>query len=101
MERKNSGSLAEQAGEPGPHRFQPLLGRAVWEAEEVRDDLQAYVREHLSAPDAVLMVDETGFLKKGDHRGGVQRQSLRHGGTDRERRWCINPCEGFSAKMTG
>jgi SRSO17 transposase len=74
VERKNSWQLAEQAGEPGPHRFQHLLGRAVWEADEVRDDLQAYVREHLSDPDGVLIVDETGFLKKGEGSVGVQRQ---------------------------
>jgi SRSO17 transposase len=74
VERKNSWQLAEQAGDPGPHRFQHLLGRAVWEADEVRDKLQAYVREHLADPDGVLIVDETGFLKKGEGSVGVQRQ---------------------------
>lgn len=74
VERKNSWQLAEQAGEPGPHKFQHLLGRAAWEADEVRDDLQVYVREHLADPDGVLIVDETGFLKKGEHSVGVQRQ---------------------------
>jgi SRSO17 transposase len=74
VERKNSWQLAEQAGEPGPYKFQHLLGRAAWEADEVRDDLQAYVCEHLADPDGVLIVDETGFLKKGDHSVGVQRQ---------------------------
>jgi SRSO17 transposase len=74
VERKNSWQLAEQAGASGPHRFQHLLGRAVWEADEVRDDLQAYVREHLADPDGVLIVDETGFLKKGAGSVGVQRQ---------------------------
>jgi SRSO17 transposase len=74
VERKNSWQLAEQAGAPGPHRFQHLLGRAVWEADEVRDDLQAYVREYLADPDGVLIVDETGFLKKGEGSVGVQRQ---------------------------
>jgi SRSO17 transposase len=74
VERKNSWQLAEQAGDPGPHRFQHLLGRAIWEADEVRDDLQAYVREHLADPDGVLIVDETGFLKKGEGSVGVQRQ---------------------------
>jgi SRSO17 transposase len=73
-ERKNSWQLAEQAGDPGPHRFQHLLGRAIWEADEVRDDLQAYVQEQLADPEAVLIVDETGFLKKGEQRVGVQRQ---------------------------
>ena len=73
-ERKNSWQLAEQAGDPGPHRFQHLLGRAIWEADEVRDDLQAYVQEQLADPEAVLIVDETGFLKKGEQSVGVQRQ---------------------------
>jgi SRSO17 transposase len=50
------------------------LGRAQWEADLVRDDLQAYVSEELGDPEAVLVVDETGFLKKGDHSAGVQRQ---------------------------
>jgi SRSO17 transposase len=74
VERKNSWQLAEQTGEPGPHKFQHLLGRAAWEADEVRDDLQAYVREHLADPEGVLIVDETGFLKKGEQSVGVQRQ---------------------------
>jgi SRSO17 transposase len=74
VERKNSWQLAEQAGDPGPHRFQHLLGRAVWEADQVRDDLPAYVREHWADPEGVLIVDETGFLKKGEHSVGVQRQ---------------------------
>jgi SRSO17 transposase len=73
-ERKNSWQLAEQAGDPGPHRFQHLLGRAIWEADEVRDDLQAYGQEQLADPEAVLIVDETGFLKKGEGSVGVQRQ---------------------------
>jgi SRSO17 transposase len=74
VERKNSWQLAEQAGEPGPHKFQHLLGRAAWEADAGRDDLRAYVVEHLGDPEGVLIVDETGFLKKGEHSAGVQRQ---------------------------
>ena len=73
-ERKNSWQLAEQAGDPTPYGMQHLLGRAQWEADLVRDDLQAYVNEELGDPEAVLVVDETGFLKKGDHSAGVQRQ---------------------------
>jgi SRSO17 transposase len=73
VERKNSGQLAEQAGDPGPHRFQHLLGRAVWDADEVRDDLRTYVVDHLGDAEGVLIVDETGFLKKGDQSVGVQR----------------------------
>lgn len=51
-----------------------MLGRAAWSAEAVRDDLRTYVVEHLGAPDAVLVIDETGFLKKGPKRVGVARQ---------------------------
>jgi SRSO17 transposase len=73
-ERKNSWQLAEQVGDATPYGIQHLLGRAQWEADLVRDDLQAYVCEELGDPEAVLVVDETGFLKKGDHSAGVQRQ---------------------------
>src|SRR5215211_1354282 len=75
VERKNGWQLAEAAGEPAPYGVQHLLGRAVWDAAAVRDDLRAYVAEHLGDPDAVLVVDETGFLKKGGRSVGVQRQS--------------------------
>jgi SRSO17 transposase len=54
--------------------MQHLLGRATWEADEVRDDLRAYVVEHLGDPEGVLIVEETGFLKKGEQSVGVQRQ---------------------------
>jgi SRSO17 transposase len=72
--RKNGWQLAEAAGERSPHGMQDLLHRAVWDAEAVRDDLRAYVVEHLGDPAAVLVVDETGFLKKGTKSVGVQRQ---------------------------
>ncbi len=74
VERKNGWQLAEQAGNQVPYGVQHLLGRATWSADEVRDDLRAYVVDHLGDPDAVLIVDETGFLKKGDQSVGVQRQ---------------------------
>jgi SRSO17 transposase len=74
VERKNGWQLAEQAGDESPYGVQHLLGRASWNADEVRDDLCAYVVEHLGDPDGVLIVDETGFLKKGDQSVGVQRQ---------------------------
>jgi len=74
VERKNGWQLAEAAGEATPHGMQALLNRAVWDADGVRDDLRAYVVEHLGDPAAVLIVDETGFLKKGDKSAGVQRQ---------------------------
>ena len=74
VERKNGWPLAEQAGDESPYSIQHLLGRATWNADEVREDLRAYVVDHLGDPDAVLIVDETGFVKKGEHSVGVQRQ---------------------------
>src|SRR4051812_44111088 len=65
VERKNGWQLAEAAGEATPHGMQDFLGRAAWDAEAVRDDLRAYVVERLGDPRAVLVLDETGFLKKG------------------------------------
>jgi SRSO17 transposase len=73
-ERKNGWQLAEVAGEATPHGMQELLNRAVWDADAVREDLRAYVVEALGDPTAVLVVDETGFLKKGAKSAGVQRQ---------------------------
>src|SRR5437868_2304927 len=63
VERKNSWQLAEAAGAAKPYGFQHLLGRAEWSADEVRDDLQSYVVEHFNDKGAVLVIDETGFLK--------------------------------------
>jgi SRSO17 transposase len=74
VERKNSWTLAEQAGEANPDGMQRLLAAADWDAEAVRDDVRDYVVEHLGAPSAVLVVDETGFLKKGSNSAGVARQ---------------------------
>lgn len=74
IERKNGWQLAEQAGEATPDGMQHLLARADWDADQVRDDLRAYVVEHLGDAQAVLVVDETGFLKKGPKSVGVQRQ---------------------------
>lgn len=74
VERKNGWQLAEAAGDSTPYAIQHLLGRAQWSADEVRDDLQQYVIEHLGDKQAVLIIDETGFLKKGDKSAGVQRQ---------------------------
>src|SRR5919199_2528313 len=74
VERKNGWQLAEQAGEATPDGMQHLLARADWDADQVRDDLRAYVVEHLGDGQAVLVVDETGFLKKGTKSVGVQRQ---------------------------
>lgn len=74
LERKNGWTLAEQAGHAGPDRIQRLLNRTDWDADEVLDDLRDYVVEYLGDPEAVLMVDDTGFLKKGTRSAGVQRQ---------------------------
>jgi SRSO17 transposase len=74
VERKNGWQLAEQAGEATPYGTQRLLAGARWDADAVRDDLRAYVVEHLGDPAGVLVVDETGFLKKGTKSVGVQRQ---------------------------
>jgi SRSO17 transposase len=72
--RKNGWQLAEHAGERTPDGMQRLLATADWDPDLVRDDLRAYVVEHLGDPAAVLVVDETGFLKKGTTSVGVQRQ---------------------------
>lgn len=72
--RKNGWQLAEQAAEGRPDGMQRLLSSAVWSAEAVRDELQAYVVEALGERDGVLVVDESGFLKQGAHSAGVKRQ---------------------------
>ncbi len=74
LERKNGWTLAEQAGEVCPDGMQRLLRRADWDVDGVRDDLRDYVVEHLGEADGVLILDETGFLKKGTRSAGVQRQ---------------------------
>lgn len=74
VERKNGWQLAEQAGEATPYGMQRLLAGAKWDADAVRDDLRAYVVEQLGDPRAVLVIDETGFLKQGVKSVGVKRQ---------------------------
>ena len=74
VERKNGWQLAEQAGDATPYGVQHLLSTYVWDADLVRDDLRDYVVEHLGDANGVLVVDETGFLKKGNKSVGVQRQ---------------------------
>jgi SRSO17 transposase len=73
-ERKNSWQLAEISGAATPYAFQHLLRRALWDPEAVRDELRRYVVQHLGDPEAVLVLDETGVLKKGRHSAGVARQ---------------------------
>ena len=74
VERKNGWQLAEQAGDATPDGVQRLLYNYRWDADLVRDDLKSYVVEQRSAADAVLVVDEAGFLQKGEQSVGVQRQ---------------------------
>jgi SRSO17 transposase len=74
VERKNGWQLAEEAGETTPYAMQYLLDRAVWDSEQLRDVLCRYVEEMLGESTAVLVIDETGFLKKGIKSVGVQRQ---------------------------
>lgn len=74
VERKNSWQLAERSGEATPDGIQRLLSTAVWEADAVRDELRRYVLDGLGDKQAVLVVDETGFLKQGHKSAGVKRQ---------------------------
>lgn len=74
VERKNGWQLAEELGEHGPRGVQRLVAEAAWDEETVRDDLRAYVAEQLGEENAVLAVDETGFVKKGKKSAGVARQ---------------------------
>ncbi len=74
VERKNGWQLAEYAGESRPDGMQRLLSSAVWDADLVRDDLRAYILEHLGDPHAVLVIDETSFRKRGKKSAGVARQ---------------------------
>jgi SRSO17 transposase len=74
VERKNGWQLAEHGGYSHPRTIQRVLDRSRWDADAVRDDLQAYVVEQFGDPAGVLVVDETGFLKKGQHSCGVGRQ---------------------------
>jgi SRSO17 transposase len=74
IERKNGWQLAEAAGEANPYGYQELLSRALWDADEVRDDLLDLVKEKLADPAAVVVIDETGFVKKGSKSAGVAPQ---------------------------
>ena len=71
---KNGWTLAEAAGNATPDGMQRLLNRAAWDADGVRDDVRGYVVRHLGDAGGVLVVDETGFVKKGTRSAGVQRQ---------------------------
>lgn len=73
-ERKNGWQLAEEAGYAQPRSVQRVLDRSIWNTDATRDDLRAYVIEQVGDADGVLVVDETGFLKQGQHSVGVKRQ---------------------------
>ena len=74
VERKNGWQMAEELGEANAHGVQRLLEEADWDEEAVRDELRRYVVEHLGAANGILVIDETGFLKKGKKSAGVARQ---------------------------
>jgi SRSO17 transposase len=74
VSRKNGWQMAEALGEANAHGVQRLLEEADWDEEAVRDELRTYVIEQLGAPGGILVVDETGFVKKGKQSAGVARQ---------------------------
>src|SRR5499426_3196465 len=74
VERKNTWQLAELIGDATPYGFQHLLRRALWDPDAVRDELRTYVIQHLGDPHGALVIEETGFLKKGQRSAGVSRQ---------------------------
>src|SRR5258708_260014 len=86
VERKNGWQLAEELGDPNVHGVQRLLAEAEWDEEAVRDDLRAYVIEHLGEAGGVLVVDETGFVKKGKKSAGGGRQDSGTAGRREKRR---------------
>jgi len=103
VRRKNGWQLAEYVGDATPHAVQRLLDRASWDADAVRDELVGYAREHLltERDPGVLIVDETGFLKKGDKSVGPRGRSasvLGDGGPDRELSGRCLPGAGGSAR---
>lgn len=91
VERKNSWQLAEHAGHRTPDRFQRLLASAVWDEAGVREDGRDWAVGFLADAEAVLVPDETGFLKKGTHSAGVQSCTCR----------CHGPTTGRGARMRG
>jgi SRSO17 transposase len=84
-ERKNGWQLAKEVGEGTPDGMQRLLNASRWDADAVRGDLVAHVREYLADPAAILVIDQTGFVKPGTKSAGVKRQ---HCGTVDKRENC-------------
>ena len=74
VERKNSWQLAEQAREATPYGMQRLLSQAVWDTDGVRDDLRTFVLQQLGSSPLTVVIDESGFLKRGQHSAGVGKQ---------------------------
>jgi SRSO17 transposase len=111
--RKNGWQLAEHAGHRTPDGLQRLLNGATWNADDVRDDLQTYVADNLGEADGVLILDDTGFVKKGTTSAGVQRQYSGTAGTrisitarckgvgETMRCDCAYGCSGFSCGFEG
>jgi SRSO17 transposase len=92
LERKNGWTLAEHAGEDAPDGMQRLLRRADWDVDGVRDDLRGYVIDRFGDRGGVLIVDDTGFVKKGTRSAGVQRQYS--GAAGRIENWGSGPLSG-------
>ena len=82
--RKNSWQVAEHARQARPYGMQRLLSRAVWDVDGVRDDLRAYVLEQLGTADAIAVLDESGFPKRGKKSAGVKKTALWGDRTSRE-----------------
>src|SRR5262249_37767252 len=94
-QRKNGWQLAEEAGEQTPDGMQRLLNASRWDGDGVRDDLVAYVREHLANPAASLVLEGTGCLKKGTKSAGVKRH---YRGTAGKRENCqIGGCVAYAS----
>lgn len=92
LERKNGWTLAAEAGNAGPDRIHRLLNQIGWNADEVLDDGRDYVVEYLGDPEAVLIVDDTGFLKKGVRSAGVSASTPEPaGGRRTPRSGCSSP----------
>ncbi len=84
IERKNGWQMAQGLGHQTPYRIQHLLGRSRWDADTLRDEVRQYVVEHLGEAEGVLILDETGFVKKGSHSAGVARQYSGTAAKDRQ-----------------
>jgi SRSO17 transposase len=99
LPRKNCWTIAEHAGDLNPDGMQNLLARAVWDQDAVRDDVRTLLVEHVGDPEAVLVVDETGDLKKGIATVGVQRQYTGTAGSRTPRSpstWCMPAAPGHA-----